>query len=183
MSGVCRYHSCLRPAKVRGFCRPHYVAAYQRDKTLAKLTSADRFWAKVDRNGPDGCWLWTGTMAGGYGQVQVARVKQPAHRWAYQHLVGPIPVGLVLDHLCRNQLCVNPTHLEPVTVAENIRRGRAPSVAFGIATHCKHGHEFAPENTIVRGYSSDGTPHRRCRVCRNRDALATYHRTRNRRAA
>jgi endogenous inhibitor of DNA gyrase (YacG/DUF329 family) len=71
------------------------------------------------------CWLWTGSTRGGYGRFKIATVTQEAHRASYELYVGPIPDGLQLDHLCRNRSCINPAHLEPVTCAENIRRGLA----------------------------------------------------------
>lgn len=72
---------------------------------------------------PGDCWLWTGTIRpDGYGQVTVGRKQQRAHRLVYELLVGPIPEGLTLDHLCRNPPCVNPDHLEPVTLKINIER-------------------------------------------------------------
>jgi hypothetical protein len=119
--------------------------------------SQKRFWSKVDKSGE--CWVWTGghRTSNGYGRFQPTYPGPTivAHRIAYELLVGPIPEGLQLDHLCRNRLCVNPAHLEPVTLIENIRRARP--------THCKHGHEFTPENTIsVR--SRPGRRH--CRKCK-----------------
>lgn len=81
------------------------------------------------------------------------------HREMYIALVGEIPEGLVLDHLCRNRSCINPDHLEPVTDGENIRRGIS---ANGLKTHCKHGHEFTPDNIII---VTDG--YRNCRICSN----------------
>lgn len=72
----------------------------------------------------DGCWLWLGGKGGaGYGAITRGRFKQPAHRVFFELLVGPIPDGLQLDHLCCVRACVNPDHLEPVTQGENIRRG------------------------------------------------------------
>jgi hypothetical protein len=73
--------------------------------------------------GPD-CWLWTGAVdAKGYGRVLTPDGHRPAHRLAYELAVGPIPDGLVIDHLCRTPGCINPDHLEPVTRRENTLRG------------------------------------------------------------
>jgi hypothetical protein len=107
------------------------------------------------------CWLWTGTLSRGYGHVKLhGEPKTTAHRAVYQYLVGPIPDGLVLDHLCRVRNCVNPDHLEPITVAENVRRGFGPTALAARKTHCKRGHEFTPENTYMQ---SKG---RECRTCK-----------------
>jgi len=85
------------------------------------------------------CWKWSGArMPCGYGRFQVDTVKaggrkRPsgvlAHRYAYELFVGPIPAGLTIDHLCRNTSCVNPEHLEPVTLSENTRRQLAAQKA------------------------------------------------------
>lgn len=89
-----------------------------------------RFWAKVDKSGGvDACWPWIAHLAwNGYGEFRVSQhclVK--AHRYAYILLVGPVPAGLDLDHLCRNRACCNPGHLEPVSRRVNARRGECGS--------------------------------------------------------
>jgi hypothetical protein len=88
-------------------------------------STEERFWAKVEKT--DACWLWTGSRNGrGYGLLNVATGASPvrAHRFSYELLVGTIPAGLQLDHLCGVKACVNPAHLEPVTNEENSRRAR-----------------------------------------------------------
>lgn len=77
--------------------------------------------------------------------------SQPlAHRVFYEHHVGPIPLGLTIDHLCKVTRCVNPDHLEPVTQRVNTLRGDGPSAVNARKTHCPHGHEYTPDNTYVR---------------------------------
>lgn len=85
-----------------------------------------RFWALCDQDGPRSCWLWrlgAPRAAGGYALFFAGGRQWLAHRWLYTQAVGPIPAGLVLDHLCAVRHCVNPAHLEPVTLGENSRRG------------------------------------------------------------
>lgn len=86
------------------------------------------FWSHVDKT--DGCWIWNGSINNmGYGVSRSNRrnkewgfTESLAHRVAYRLAVGPIPKGLTLDHLCSNPLCVNPEHLDPVSLKVNIRR-------------------------------------------------------------
>ena len=116
---------------------------------------------------PDGCWEWQGTRNKlGYGRFNCGHVEVLAHRFSFEMNVGPIPDGLVLDHLCRNPACVNPEHLEPVTQGENVLRGRmvqGASQARLDRTHCPAGHPYDEENTYLR---PDGG--RDCRICMRR---------------
>ena len=99
-----------------------------RPPNLVRHIRAHDLWRLVDASGD--CWEWTGCLNHyGYGQaVPAVGPREPAHRWAWRQLVGEIPAGLVLDHLCRNRTCVNPDHLEPVSIGENTRRGYSPGV-------------------------------------------------------
>lgn len=103
-----------------------------------------------------GCMPWTGKVnSSGYGEyVRMGRTYR-AHRLSYEIFVGPIPDGLVIDHLCRNRRCCNPCHLEPVTAAENTRRGWPV-----IKPTCVNGHEYTPENTYARPNGGKD-----CRAC------------------
>lgn len=122
-----------------------------------------------------GCWLWTAScFFNGYGQTSFGgRTGIRAHRVIYELLVGPIPTGLDLDHLCRVRCCVNPAHLEPVTRSVNLQRGDVGDQRIGdrqrAKTHCPAGHEYTPENTMHRA----DRPGRICRACgRARSACA-----------
>ncbi len=115
-----------------------------------------RFWGMVEKRGEDECWPWTGTSSGGYGNFE----KRPAHRWAYEMMVGPIPIGLEPDHLCRTRICVNPKHLELVTHKENVLRGDGLTAQNASKTHCLYGHPFDPLNTYHKPVGGRG-----CRTC------------------
>lgn len=118
-----------------------------------------RFWNKVDRRPDNECWEWQASRTHGYGSFGVDGKNVRAHRVAYELVKGPIPDGLVIDHVCENRACVNPAHLEAVTHLENIRRGYRRDVVHP-PTHCVNGHPLSPDNVYVHHGS------KACRMCR-----------------
>lgn len=108
------------------------------------------------------CWI-TGMKPTQYGYVKIAVPgrKTPAfvHRVTYEHFIGPIPDGLVIDHLCRVKACCNPAHLEPVTSRENSLRGMGRNIIAWRTNTCRRGHSLLDAYVGKKG--------RRCRVCRN----------------
>lgn len=98
------------------------------------------------------CWLWTRSTTGGYAQIHAPElgIGSRGHRITYTLVKGSIPDNLPLDHLCRNTRCVNPDHLEPVTTAENIRRGESVTNELATRTYCPLGHEYTLENTYIK---------------------------------
>ena len=140
-----------------------------------RIPLEERFWLKVNKNGPipefapelGACWVWEASLDGkGYGQINEGGISgHPlrAHRVAWELLRGPLDPALVLDHLCKVTVCVNPDHLEPVTQAENMSRSdlrERQREAKRAITHCPRGHEYTFENTYVRADGSRG-----CRTC------------------
>lgn len=122
----------------------------------------DRITEKLDFD-ENGCFIFTGgKTSSGYGAVVLDSKKQKlVHRAMYELVVGKIPDGLTLDHLCRVRACCNPDHLEPVTMLENLRRGEGLVGINFRKTHCDRGHELSGENLYV---TLDGKK-RRCRTC------------------
>lgn len=173
---TCRIDDCEKRATRRGLCPKHWERqAAGKDPAAPSwhdLTDEERFWPKVDKNGPvpaerpdlGPCWVWiAGKTGSGYGAFGIGHAEiDLAHRWCYRLLVGPIPDGLELDHLCRNRACVRPDHLEPVTHGSNMRRSPiVPSTINAGKAFCDQGHEFTPENTRI---TTAGT--RECKECR-----------------
>ncbi|WP_399559394.1 HNH endonuclease signature motif containing protein [Streptomyces chartreusis] len=147
---------------------------------LSQRPAAERFWAKVKKT--ETCWLWTGAKTvAGYGQFTTAGRTDGAHRWAYEHLVGPIPAGLHIDHLCRTPACVNPAHLEPVTPRENNLRGDTFTAKNVAKTHCPKGHAYDEGNTYVTpAYRHNPSGARQCRACdRERKRATSWKRRKN----
>ncbi len=105
------------------------------------------FWNKVSPEPNSGCWLWAGALnSWGYGSIRVDSKQWPAHRFALVTLSGELPPSMHVDHLCRVQSCVNPAHLEAVSIRENARRG----IKGVLTTHCPSGHEYDESNTNTR---------------------------------
>lgn len=140
---------------------------YQRSKSMdmppISGSDIDRFESRIERVPGVGCWIYTGQqLPNNYGYFVIKKKHIYAHRFSWMIYRGNIPDGFVVDHLCSVRECVNPSHLEPVSQKENVRRtifrGRNRS-QFSGATHCVHGHEFTEENTRRRG------GRRLCRSC------------------
>lgn len=116
--------------------------------------------AKIEKEPMSGCWLWSGCLnRHGYGLVGFNGRTRIAHRVVYELLIGLIPPGLTIDHLCRVRCCVNPKHMEPVSMYENVMRGESFSAREARQTHCKNGHPYSGEN--LRREKRQ----RRCRAC------------------
>lgn len=167
MRVCCKVVGCLEIKYAKGLCTKHYQRQRNTGSTGDPVSRArpaeERFWEKVQRGSPEECWLWTaGIRPDGYAQFRPhhgAKVSL-CHRFAYANLVGSVPPGLYLDHLCGIRHCVNPAHLEPVTIRENTLRSKiAPAAINARKTHCPKGHGYTQENTIKRGNR------RWCRTC------------------
>ena len=136
----------------------------------------ERFLPKL-RVVESGCWDWqAGRDRHGYGTFYVAGARSiiRAHRFAYEYWIGQIPQHLELDHLCRNRICVNPDHLEPVTQRENALRGVGWAGQNARKTHCPQGHPYDEENTRHYQYGL-GRWGRRCKACEKRWSANNYY--------
>lgn len=179
---ICTVNGCGRAAAARNLCKTHYWRLWRTGTTddLVAIRSPRRqknvehlFWAKVGMPDPDtGCMEWLASKKpAGYGQFSARGPSEYAHRVSYELLVGPIPDGLVIDHLCRNRACVRPDHLEPVTNRVNGLRGVGPAAQCARKTHCVHGHPFSAENTA---FTPGGK--RYCKECNRAKARANNRR-------
>ena len=161
--------SQLARSKTAALCDMHYKRNWRYGSVHAvrpnQKTPWERFWVKVDASGD--CWEWTASTRGaGYGQFGWAPDRIiDAHRVVWELLVGPIPEGLTIDHLCRNKICVNPDHLEVVTYQENINRS---PVSPSRRRYCPQGHPLFGDNLrVVSGA-------RRCINCDRRRSREQY---------
>jgi hypothetical protein len=168
---ICSIPGCGRqcgPKSAKGLCTKHYSNLRRLGTPIyVAPTQSERFWAKVKKGGPGECWEWTAYRdPNGYGRFNIGG-QGPivlAHRFAYEELVGRIPDGLDLDHLCRNPPCVNPGHLEPVTAQINNLRGVGPAAKHAAKTHCPYGHEYTEDN-IYWHKKPNGRKGRDCKTC------------------
>lgn len=178
--GTCSVKNCDRPVRVKskGWCQTHYqrwwdTGDVREDDPIRSYgggTGKKLGWPEnmlhfleIDSNG---CYVLTHGRprgrTGEYRSVTKDSHEVAAHTAVYEWVVGPLPEGMVLDHLCKNPVCVHPDHLEPVTPFQNNMRSDSPTAVNARKTHCQNGHEFNEENTALNG---DGS--RYCRPCRN----------------
>jgi hypothetical protein len=119
---------------------------------------------RVDENG---CWIYTGFCdRDGYGYMREYGKAWKVHRWIYTRVIGPIPEGYQIDHLCKVTSCFNPFHLEAVTPRENTLRSDSLSAQNARRTHCRKGHPLTGTNLLIETGRTGG-PQRRCRECKN----------------
>lgn len=129
---------------------------------MRNMTPLDRFFNKIKVNHKTDCWEWVAYRHKGYARFNTGERVLEAHRWVYEQLVGRIPKGLHIDHLCRVRHCVNPYHMEPVTNHENMLRGKSIVAKRAAQTHCSRGHELTGNNLSITTYNGK---HRRCLKC------------------
>jgi hypothetical protein len=136
---------------------------------------AERFWTKVNKT--ETCWLWTGAAVRGrperkerYGQFWNGGKIERAHRYSYRLANGSIPEGLVIDHLCKETLCVNPDHLRAVTNRENILAGNGACARNLKKGYCPQGHKLGGDNVFPKQ-----TDDRSCRTCHNANYMSRYY--------
>ena len=160
----------LQKSFVNGTGEPIPYIPYQKPPIGTKFDPKAlplRIREKIHLDPDTDCWLWLGCLSKkGYGDLKYLGKTKRTHRVSWELLVGPIPPGLEIDHLCRTPRCCNPRHLEPVPKRVNYLRGNGNRNKH--ATHCKHGHPFDAENT---GFRKNGE--RYCRECKRQIRRST----------
>lgn len=162
---LCSVPGCARRAHARGWCELHY-SRWRRTGDTEKRTggvkprpAAERFASHYAVDRVTGCWVWTGTVNNrGYGRFD----RGYAHRASWEIHRGPIPPGLVIDHLCENRMCVNPAHLRTITNRQNILSSSSPSVQRYWLNVCIRGHDLTDPANV---YRRPRTGHRTCLAC------------------
>lgn len=132
MKKLCAIEGCCKPFLARGWCQMHYL----RWKTFGSATHfipttpAERFWAQVNKSKGRGCWIWTATISGKYGQISIKSRKFTAHRFSWELHNGAIPSGQQVLHRCDNPVCVRPSHLflgdSSANMRDMVAKGRHP---------------------------------------------------------
>lgn len=184
---------CDRWKPLHSTSRPRCGSCYNRWRKSADFVPSRQIWglsmAEIIHNNsvpaPSGCLIWTGCNNGVYGQLSHNGKTLYAHRASYELHVGEIPQGFQVDHLCRRPRCIRPLHLDAVTPQVNVLRSQfTMAYKWSIRTHCKAGHEYAPENTAwVRSRSRDDKVYRSCKECRRLRGASRYAATRQARAS
>lgn len=168
VKATCILPNCTKVVYAHGICSMHdkRIRRHGDPNATPRFTRnpADRFWKSVAKGSRESCWIWQAKINNnGYGIFRTGSgaaktsVHHIAHRYAYELVIGPIPAGLQIDHLCRVRACVNPHHMEPVTPGENTRRAWPARKRY-----CFYNHEFTEANT----YRQPGTRRRSCLRCR-----------------
>lgn len=171
----CSVGYCDKPRYCKGLCTRHYSKLRALGSIEDSAGDHAPLRVRIERlrevNEETGCWDWLGSFrGGGYARMSVKNRVVPAHRVSFEVFRYPVPNGLVLDHLCRDRGCVNPWHLEPVTIGENtLRSPTAPSALNFLKTECKNGHLFTKENTYLR--PTGGRSCKTCRATRQRESV------------
>jgi len=164
MMRECADGNCDRPARSRGLCEMHYTRVRRTERGTANpdhYSAVDPVQKIVDRCEIGLCWLWQRKRNNrGYGVTGFGGRRWYVHRLMWTHLVGPIPAGFEIDHLCKQRACCNPDHLEPVPGKVNTLRGGSPAARHARRTHCDEGHELNESRT--------------CRICKNTRARELY---------
>lgn len=138
-------------------------------RNISQVKSLDDHIATIRIVGSWCCWRLPGKLTSeGYSQFRSDGLHYLGHRAIYEHLIGPIPEGLTLDHLCRHTWCVHPNHVDPVTCQVNTLRGVGPTAWNARKTKCPNGHPYDTKNTFI-----DKNNRRHCRIC-SREAVRRY---------